>query len=101
MIEDAHTAERDRWVEMVLGGKVNKEIVNNINQHGGRAGQRRWRRAGDPAPVGVLTAIPIRGRSIERPIPSNNPAANKASSMRVLLSGYLRANAIKRRMIVI
>ena len=24
-------------VEMVLGGKVNKEIVNNINQHGGKA----------------------------------------------------------------
>ena len=24
-------------VEMVLGGKVNKEIVHNINQHGGRA----------------------------------------------------------------
>ena len=23
-------------VEMVLGGKVNKEIVNNINRHGGR-----------------------------------------------------------------
>src|SRR3972149_7737456 len=24
-------------VEMVLGGKINKEIVNRINQHGGRA----------------------------------------------------------------
>ena len=33
-VTDAQTMD---VVEMVLGGKVNKEIVNNINQHGGRA----------------------------------------------------------------
>ena len=33
-VTDARTMD---VVEMVLGGKVNKEIVNNINKHGGRA----------------------------------------------------------------
>ena len=40
-----------------------------------------------PAPVGLLMAMPMRGRSIESPIPSINPASNNASTMRVLLSG--------------
>ena len=45
-VTDAETMD---VVEMVLGGQVNTDIVNLINQHGGRAvGLDRHRRPADP-----------------------------------------------------